>query len=262
MDRRKFLSSLSAASAATIAGAATLSEKADALEEAMAAELDRRRAKPPGFCYIDGRPELEPGDKRPWLMHNEPLLPKMPERPTLLDFYKLRFAPASHVLQSARLAKINGMDEKVILACLLHDICVGNLIRTDHGYWCAQMIAPYVDPEVAWAIEKHQALRFYPDDSVGYEYPEAYIRFFGKDYEPEPYIRQSYEEARNHKWYMSARLITVNDLYSFEEGVDVDVDDFTDIIGRNFRQPKEGLGFDGSPVAHMWRTMIWPNNFL
>jgi hypothetical protein len=19
---------------------------------------------------------------------------------------------------------------------------------------------------------------------------------------------------------------------------------------------------DGSPVAHMWRTMIWPNNFL
>ena len=31
---------------------------------------------------------------------------------------------------------------------------------------------------------------------------------------------------------------------------------------RHFRQPAEGLGFDGSPVAHMWRTMIWPNNFL
>ena len=30
--------------------------------------------------------------------------------------------------------------------------------------------------------------------------------------------------------------------------------------GRNFRQPWEGLGFDGSPVAHMWRTVIWPNN--
>ena len=25
---------------------------------------------------------------------------------------------------------------------------------------------------------------------------------------------------------------------------------------------EEGLGFDGSPVAHMWRSMIWPNNFL
>jgi hypothetical protein len=54
----------------------------------------------------------------------------------------------------------------------------------------------------------------------------------------------------------------MNDHYAFEEGVVVDVDDFTDIIGRHFRQPKEGLGFDGSPVAHMWRSMIWPNNFL
>ena len=40
------------------------------------------------------------------------------------------------------------------------------------------------------------------------------------------------------------------------------VEEFTDIIGRNFRQPREGLGFDGGPTAHMWRTMIWPNNFL
>jgi hypothetical protein len=41
-----------------------------------------------------------------------------------------------------------------------------------------------------------------------------------------------------------------------------DIEEFEDIVGRNFRQPEEGLGFDGSPVAHMWRAMIWPNNFL
>ena len=186
----------------------------------------------------------------------------MPAAPTLIDFFKLRFAPANHVLQSARLARANGMDEKIVLACLLHDICVGNFIRTDHGYWCAQMIKPYVDEEISWAIEKHQALRFFPDESVGYEYPEAYINFFGADYKPEPYLVQAWEEAKKHRWYMTSRLITLNDLYSFEEGVVVDVDDFTDIIGRHFRQPKEGLGFDGSPVAHMWRSMIWPNNFL
>jgi hypothetical protein len=40
------------------------------------------------------------------------------------------------------------------------------------------------------------------------------------------------------------------------------LEDFTDIIGRNFRQPEEGLGFDSSPVAHMWRTIIWPTKFL
>ena len=52
MDRRKFLSKLSAASAATIAGAATLTGKADALEEAMDEQLNKRRAKP-NSCYID-----------------------------------------------------------------------------------------------------------------------------------------------------------------------------------------------------------------
>jgi hypothetical protein len=135
-------------------------------------------------------------------------------------------------------------------------------MSTDHGYWCAQMIAPYVKEEVAWAIEKHQALRFFPDPSVDYEYPEAYIRMFGADYEIQPYLEQSHKEARNHKWYMTSRLITVNDLYSFDPDIEVDVEDFTDIMGRNFKQPKGGLGFDGSPVAHMWRTMIWPNNVL
>jgi hypothetical protein len=61
---------------------------------------------------------------------------------------------------------------------------------------------------------------------------------------------------------MSARKITINDLYSFEKDVEVELEDFTDIIGRNFKQPKEGLGFDGSPTAHMWRSFIWPNNYL
>ncbi len=262
MDRRKFLRSISAASAATIAGATSLSAKADALEDVMSENLGKRRQKPPGLCYVDGRPERDPNDKRPFLQHDEPLLPKMPEKPTLMDFYRLRFSPADHMLQSARLALKNGEDEKIIAACLMHDICAFRLINTDHGYWCAQLIRPYVDEEISWAIEKHQALRFFPDESVGYEYPQAYIRYFGADYKPEPYLEKEHKDAKNHKWYMSARKITINDLYSFEEDVDVELEEFTDIIGRNFKQPKEGLGFDGSPTAHMWRSFIWPNNYL
>ncbi len=261
MNRRSLLNDLSADSLAPVAGAGSLTAKADALEEAMSKELDKRIATP-WACSIEPTPVPIPGDTRPWYQHDDPRLPKMPEAPTLTDFFRLRFAPASHLLQSARLAKLEGHDEKVVLACLLHDISVSNLFRTDHGYWAAQMVRPYVDEEVAWAIEKHQALRFFPDASVGYEYPEAYIRFFGTDYVPEPYLVREHEQARKHRWYMSARLITLNDLYSFEEGVEVGIDDFTDIIGRNFRQPREGLGFDGSPVAHMWRSVIWPNNFL
>jgi len=198
------------------------------------------------------------------MMGDNPALPVLPAKPKLLDFFKLRFGPVTrnHLCQSAMLALKAGHPEKVVMACLLHDISNGALIRSDHGYWGAQLVAPYVDEEVSWAIKYHQALRFYPDESVGYGYPEAYVRFFGADYVPPAYIRQSYEEARNHRFYMTSRIITLNDIYSFEEGVSVDPAEFTDIIGRNFREPEEGLGFDASPVAHMWRTMIWPNNFL
>lgn len=261
MDRRKFLNNLSVTAAASIAGAATLSGKADALEEAMEASLEEkyRRAKP-GHCFVDGRPPRDPNDKRPYYQHNEPLLPKMPEAPTLMDFYQLRF-PTNHVTQSARLAMKNGSSEKVILACLMHDIGL-NIMGTDHGYWAAQLVRPYVDEEVSWAIEKHQALRFFPDLEAGYEYPVKYIEYFGEDYVPEPYLKKEHDRAKNHKYYGSSREITVHDVYAFDPDLQVDVEIFTDIIGRNFKQPKEGLGFDGSPTAHMWRSIIWPNNFL
>ncbi len=85
---------------------------------------------------------------------------------------------------------------------------------------------------------------------------------FGEDYKPDPYIVADYEYARDHKWYGKARMITLNDLYAFDPNAKVDLEVFHDIIGRHFRQPKEGLGFDNSPVAHMWRAMIWPRNFL
>jgi hypothetical protein len=61
---------------------------------------------------------------------------------------------------------------------------------------------------------------------------------------------------------MSARQVTMNDLYAFDPDVNPAIEEFEDVIAKEFRQPAEGLGFDRSPVAHMWRTMIWPNNFL
>ncbi|MCE4062656.1 hypothetical protein LXM60_20850 [Pandoraea sputorum] len=247
----------------------SLSARADALEHQMIEELDRKIVRSVLFTSGDRDPTSPimppPGgkpDPRHFLMGDDPRLQKMPERPTLLDFFKHRFAPANHLLQSATHALKAGHDEKTILACLLHDISVSGFIRADHGYWGAQLIAPYVDEEVSWAIRYHQALRFFPDASVGYDYPEAYIRYFGADYAPEPYVTADWEYARNHKWYMTSRLITLNDIYSFDPNAQVSWDPFIDIIGRHFKQPKEGLGFDSSPSAHMWRTIIWPTKFL
>ncbi len=203
-------------------------------------------------------------DNRVMMMGDNPKLPRFPKKPTLLDFFRLRFKGLTerHLLTSAARALEAGMDDKIVLAVLLHDISNGCLIRSDHGYWSSQLIAPYVDEEIAWAVKYHQALRYFADESVGYEYPESYTRFFGPDYVPPEYLRLDAKYAQNHKWYMSSRLVTIYDIYFFQDTPIPDPEIFTDIIGRHFKEPEEGLGFDNSPTAHMWRTMIWPNNFL
>jgi hypothetical protein len=189
-------------------------------------------------------------------------LAPMPAKPTFLDFFKLRMEQTSnHVLQSANRAMKTGMTEEVILACLLHDT-VHAMIKTDHGYWGAQLYAPYVPEKVSFAIRYHQALRFYEDKEAGYEYPDLYRNMFGEDYVPSPHIQADYKMLRSHKWYMEPRLVTVNDLYAFEPGVVVTIDPFVDIVGRHFKNPKEGLGNDNSAVAHMWRTIAMPDNPL
>jgi hypothetical protein len=241
--------------------------RAEAYDHARSAELDRLVIVKSAI-YTSGerdpREPPEPQDTRGrlHLMGHDPRLPRMPERPTLFDFFRCRFGPAAHMLQSARLAQKNGLTEKLVLACLLHDISSSGFIRADHGYWAAQLVEPYVDEEVSFAIRYHQVLRFYPDESVGYTYPESYIRLFGADFRPEPYVERAYRYARAHKYYMAARLVTVNDLYAFDPNVQVELEEFTDIVGRHFRQPAEGLGFDQSPSAHMWRTINWPTRYL
>ncbi|MCH8169074.1 MAG: hypothetical protein IIC03_14265, partial [Proteobacteria bacterium] len=219
----------------------TVEQKADALEDALSAELDVMIV-PPG-ALADPQFPIPPDEfpKGHVQMHSEPRLPKMPEKPTLVDFFKLRWAPASHVLQSAALARRNGYGDRIVMACLLHDISVHGLIRTDHGYWTAQLVEPYVHPEVAFAIRYHQALRFFPDPDAGYEYPVNYLKWFGEDYVPPDYIKADYEYARAHEWYMSARQVTLNDLYAFDPAVNPKIEEFEDIIAREFRQPEEGL---------------------
>lgn len=248
----------------------TAEQRADALEHKMMRELDEAiivksrlfMLADADFSFPNGAKlqAEKPGAKM--LMGDDPRLPKMPAKPTLVDFFKYRFGPAQHLLQSARHALKDGLPEKMVLACLLHDIGVIGFIRSDHGYWGAQMVEPYVDEEVTWAIRAHQALRFFADEAAGYPYPDQYRRYFGADYEPDDYIKADYERARTHKWYMSARMICVHDIYSFDPNVTAELDDFVDIIGRNFRQPAEGLGFDDSPSAHMWRTLNRPTKYL
>ena len=269
IDRRAFFASLGGAAA--VAGM-DAEARADALEDYMSEQLDNGapattspEKKFPTVAELEAQIETRTYRRGAGTLfagaRNVKKLEPMPANPTLLDFYKYRFAPANHVLQSATRAMKTGMTEEVILACLMHDV-VQAMIKPDHGWWGAQLIEPYVPPKTAFAVRYHQALRFYPDTAAGYEYPDMYYRIFGKDYVPPPHIEATYKMVRNHKWYMEPRLVTVNDLYAFDPNATVTIDPFVDIIGRHFKQPKEGLGNDNSPVAHMWRTLARPDSPL
>lgn len=276
IDQKKFIDSLGGPEAV---GRMDDESRADALESHMMDELNRpktgdpawdnpRPEKYPTVAEIEAQIETRKYREGAGFMYvprngeNVRRLTPMPANPTLCDFFKLRFMNTSkHVLQSAALAQRNGMSEEIVLACLLHDV-VQEIMRTDHGWWGAQLFEPYVPEKVSFAIRYHQALRYFPDPSVGYEYPDLYRQLFGSDYVPPPYIQATYDMVRKHPWYMDARLVTVNDLYAFDPNAVVSIDPFVDIIGRHFKQPKEGLGNDGSPVAHMWRTITRPDQPL
>ena len=271
VDRRAFIASLGGTAAVSLMDHEA---KAEALEHWMEERLDeaveQQGATPqkfPSAAELEAQIETRSYrrgvgnlfvNSRGGMMKK---LPPMPKNPTLKDFFELRFAPANHVLQSATRALKTGMSEEIVLACLLHD-CVLNLIKPDHGWWGAQLFEPYIPEKSTFAIRYHQTLRFYPDADAGYEYPDQYYRIFGEDYQPPPHIEATYKMLKNHKWYMEPRLVTVNDLYAFDPNAKVSYDPFTDIVGRHFKQPKEGLGNDNSPSAHMWRTLANPDQPL
>ena len=266
LNQQQLIEEAKRIAAERVSDAMDLDEKTAVLEQAMMELLDIKVMMPVlgrvtstaagGFGKASGR----------WLMGDDPRLPKMPKQPTLQDFFTHRLLldkrGGNHLLQSAALAQENGLPGHMVLACLLHDIAVVGLIRTDHGHWGAQLVAPYVDEEVSWAIKHHQALKFLPDPELGYEYPENYLEVFGDDYDPPDHIKKEWDYCRTHRWYGSAMQICMNDLYAFDPNKSVAIEEFDDVIAKHFKQPPEGLGFDGSPVAHMWRTLIWPNNFL
>src|SRR5215469_13294146 len=58
------------------------------------------------------------GNGRHLMMGDDPRLPKMPAQPRLADFFRHRFVPmvAHHLLQSASMARKQGLDDRVVIA--------------------------------------------------------------------------------------------------------------------------------------------------
>ena len=154
IDRRAFIASLGGTAAVALMSS---EEKADALEHYMEERLDELAllqqqggGTPPTYPTMA---EIEAANaKRTGVRRGagnvfnasgrdgQPRgpLPALSDRPTLLEFFEKRFAPANHVLQSATRALKTGMPEEIILACLLHDTVL-TMMKVDHGWWGAQM---------------------------------------------------------------------------------------------------------------------------
>ncbi len=283
INRRAFIASLGGTGALALM---TPDEKADALEHYMEARLEEgegiegvlRETQEPSYPTVAEIDRSNADLDRPYRSGVGALfvtrndgdrevdgklrkLETMPDQPTLLDFFKYRFSWTGHCLQSATRALKTGMREEVILASLVHDVVI-SVMHAEHGYWGAQLFEPYVPEITTFAIRYHQTLRFFPDETFGYVYPASYLRVFGEDYIPDAHLKRTYEWVRDHKWYEHPRLVTVNDLYAFDPSAKVSIEPFIDIIGRHFKPPKEGLGWDNSSSAHMWRTMIDPDRRL
>src|SRR5438876_11892493 len=123
----------------------TTLERAEAAEHALSQELDRTVVKSALYTSGDRDPRLpvqRPDHGKYVMMGHDPRLPRMREKPTLFDFYKYRFAPAKHMMQSARLPMKNGAGEKLVLACLVQAIAIAGFMRGDHGCSSAQLLEP------------------------------------------------------------------------------------------------------------------------
>ena len=92
-------------------------------------------------------------------------MPSMPERPRPEGLLPAGFGPVArmHMLQSARVARENGLNRRVITACLLHDVAIAGLLQAGPGYWGAQINRTFiVMRKDAGAIEKTRGAALLP----------------------------------------------------------------------------------------------------
>ena len=162
IDRRLFIASLGGVGAVRLM---SHEAKAEALEAYMIQQLTGSQTAPKKFpTTADVEAQIETrfyrrgvGNLFLTTQANAKVkkLAPMPAKPTLVDFFKLRFtATSNHCFQSANRAMKNKMSDEVILACLLHDT-IQEIMKSDHGYWGAQMYEPYVPEKTSFAIRYH-----------------------------------------------------------------------------------------------------------
>jgi predicted HD phosphohydrolase len=113
-----------------------------------------------------------------------------------------RVTRLQHSLQTATRAERDGADEEMIAAALLHDIG-DDLAPHNHAALAAEIVRPYVRPEVTWIVAQHGVFQAY-----------YYAHHLGGD-------RDAREALRGHKWFGACAAFCENwDQASFDPDYD------------------------------------------
>jgi len=129
----------------------------------------------------------------------------------------------THSLQTATRAERDGADEEMIAAALLHDLG-DELAPYNHAAYAAEIIRPYVRPQVTWIVEHHGTFQKY-----------YYAHHMGGD-------RHVREALRGHEWFQLCADFCENwDQASFDPDYEtLPLAHFRPLLERVFAQPRAG----------------------
>ena len=143
-----------------------------------------------------------------------------------------RVSRLQHSLQAATRAERDGADEEMIAAALLHDIG-DDLAPHNHAAVAAEILRPYVRPEVTWIVEQHDVFQAY-----------YYAHHTGGD-------RHARDSLRSHKWFNACAAFCEKwDQSSFDPDHDtLPLEHFEPLLTQVFRRPKDGQGSALDPLG-------------
>jgi predicted HD phosphohydrolase len=126
-----------------------------------------------------------------------------------------------HSLQAATRAERDGADEEMIAAALLHDIG-DDLAPYNHAAVAAEILRPYVRPEVTWIVEQHGVFQAY-----------YYAHHTGGD-------RHARDSLRGHPWFNACAAFCEKwDQSSFDPDYNTQpLEHFEPLLSQVFRKPK------------------------
>ena len=131
-----------------------------------------------------------------------------------------RVSRLEHSLQTATRAERDGADEEMIVAALVHDLG-DELAPYNHALIAADILRPYVRPQVAWIVEHHGVFQSY-----------YYAHHLGGD-------RHARERLRDHQWLTDCAAFCEKwDQASFDPDYTVEpLTHFIPLLEQIFRRP-------------------------